>query len=192
MDLGLQSFNGLLTALGWCTSFFPWLHVILGSSPCSLSSSIHCSPARASPWLKLCHAQTLEEASYRQSSSKSLLGAYSCCCSVAQLCLTLCDPMGCGMPGFPVLYHLLELAQTHVHQVGDAIQPSCPLSSPLLLPSIFPRIRIFPGCLCLPRKDLLSGRQTLNKCLPITGYLQDWRGTGGWYYDNCVPLRSKE
>ena len=50
-------------------------------------------------------------------------------CSVAQSCSTLCDPMDCSMPGFPVLHHLLELAQTHVYQVGDAIQPSCPLSS---------------------------------------------------------------
>ena len=53
-------------------------------------------------------------------------------CSVTQLCLTLCDPMDCTMPGFPVLHHLLELAQTHVHWVGDAIQPSCPLSTPSL------------------------------------------------------------
>jgi len=37
------------------------------------------------------------------------------CCSVAQLCLTLCDPMDCNMPGFPVLHYLLEFAQTHVH-----------------------------------------------------------------------------
>ena len=37
------------------------------------------------------------------------------CCSVAQLSLTLCDPMGCSTPGFPVLHYLLELAQTHVH-----------------------------------------------------------------------------
>ena len=49
---------------------------------------------------------------------------------VAQLCLTLCDPMDCSMPGFPVPHQLLELAQTHVHQVSDAIQPSHPLSSP--------------------------------------------------------------
>ena len=51
------------------------------------------------------------------------------CCSVAQLCLTLCDPMDC-MPSFLVLHHLLELAQTHVHWVGDVIQPSHPLLSP--------------------------------------------------------------
>ena len=48
---------------------------------------------------------------------------------VAQLCLTLCDPMDCSMPGFPVPHQLLELAQTHVHRVGDAIQPSHPQSS---------------------------------------------------------------
>ena len=50
--------------------------------------------------------------------------------SVAQLCPTLCDPIDCSMPGFPVHHQLLELAQTHVHRVSDAIQPSHPLSSP--------------------------------------------------------------
>ena len=55
-----------------------------------------------------------------------------CCCSVTQSCLTLCDPMGCSTPGFPVLHHLPEFALAHVHWVGDAIQPSHPLSSPSL------------------------------------------------------------
>ena len=50
--------------------------------------------------------------------------------SVAQLCLTLCDPMDCSTPGFPVHHQLLEFAQTHVHWVSDAIQPAHPLSSP--------------------------------------------------------------
>ena len=50
--------------------------------------------------------------------------------SVTQSCLTLCDPMDCSMPGFPVHHQLPELAQTHVHWFGDAIQPSHPLSSP--------------------------------------------------------------
>ena len=49
--------------------------------------------------------------------------------SVAQSCLTLCDPMECSMPGLPVHHQLPKLAQTHVHRVGDAIQPSHPLSS---------------------------------------------------------------
>ena len=53
------------------------------------------------------------------------------CCSVAaQSCLILCDPMNYSMPGFPVLHHLPELAQTHVHWVRDAIQPSHLLLSP--------------------------------------------------------------
>ena len=50
--------------------------------------------------------------------------------SVSQLCPTLCDPMDCSTPGFLVLRHSSEFAQTHVHRVGDAIQPSHPLSSP--------------------------------------------------------------
>ena len=50
--------------------------------------------------------------------------------SVAQSCPTLCDPMNCSTPGLPVHYQLPEFTQTHVHQVGDAIQPSHPLSSP--------------------------------------------------------------
>ena len=45
-------------------------------------------------------------------------------------CLTFCNPMDCSTPGFPVHHQVPELAQTHVHQVGDAIQPSHPLSSP--------------------------------------------------------------
>ena len=64
------------------------------------------------------------------------------CCSVTQSCLTLCDPMNCSTPGFPVLHCLPELALTHVHWVGDAIQPSHPLSPLLLLPSDFSSIRV--------------------------------------------------
>ena len=47
-----------------------------------------------------------------------------------QSCPTLCDPKNCSLPGFPVHHQLLELTQTHVHRVSDAIQPSWPLSSP--------------------------------------------------------------
>ena len=50
--------------------------------------------------------------------------------SVAQSCPTLCDPMDCSTPGLPVHHQLPEFTQTHVHRVGDAIQPSHPLSSP--------------------------------------------------------------
>ena len=53
-------------------------------------------------------------------------------CSLLFSCslVSICDPIDCSMPSFLVLHYLLELAQTHVHQIGDAIQPSHPLSSP--------------------------------------------------------------
>ena len=63
--------------------------------------------------------------------------------SVAQSSLTLCDTMNCSMPGFPVYHQLLEPAQTHVHWVSDAIQPSYLCHPLLLLPSIFPSIKVF-------------------------------------------------
>ena len=75
----------------------------------------------------------------------SISVAYHCCCpsSVAKLCLTLCDPVGCSMPGFPVLHQFPELAQTHVHRVSDAIQPSHPLLSPSPAPNPCQRQSLF-------------------------------------------------
>ena len=67
-------------------------------------------------WLKWQHAQTKR--------------SFVVHCSVAQSCLTLCNPVDCSTPGFPVLHHPPELAQTHVHWVGDAIHSSCPSWSP--------------------------------------------------------------
>ena len=63
-------------------------------------------------------------------SVKILVTITSCICSVAQSHPILCDPMDCSMPGFPVLPHLLEFSQTHVHRISDAIQPYHHLSSP--------------------------------------------------------------
>ena len=65
----------------------------------------------------------------------------TCCCSVMQSCLTLCDPMNCT-PGLPVPHHLPEFAQVHIHWIGDAIQLSHPLTPSSLL-SVFPSIRVF-------------------------------------------------
>ena len=71
------------------------------------------------------------------------------CCAFVQFssvqsCPTLCDPMNCSTPGLPVHHQLPEFTQTHVHRVGDAIQPSHPLSSLLFfLPPIPPSIRVF-------------------------------------------------
>ena len=62
--------------------------------------------------------------------------------SVAQSCPTLCNPMNRSTPGLPVHHRLPEFTQTHVHRVGDAIQPSH-LCRPLLLHLVPPRIRVF-------------------------------------------------
>ena len=76
-----------------------------------------------------------------------------CCCSVAKLRPALCNSMDWSTPGFPVLHYLPEFAQTHVHWVGDAIQPSHPLLPPFssCLQSFpasgsFPRSRLFASC----------------------------------------------
>ena len=80
----------------------------------------------SNPGLPHCR-QTLYRLSYQESLSRVNVSQIS---SVTQSCPTLCDPMDCSMPGFPVHHQLLEPTQTHVHCVGDAIQPSHPLSSP--------------------------------------------------------------
>ena len=69
--------------------------------------------------------------------------------SVAQSCPTLCDPMNCSTPGLPVHHQLPEFTQTHVHWVGDAIQPFILCRPFLFLPSIFPSIRVFSNELAL-------------------------------------------
>ena len=63
--------------------------------------------------------------------------------SVTQSCLILCNPMDCSTPGFPVHHQLLELDQTYVHRVGDALQPSHTLLFPFPPHSVFPSIRVF-------------------------------------------------
>ena len=87
----------------------------------SLLPPLH--PQVCSLCLRLCCCPT-----NRFTSPIFLVPYICCCCSVTQSCPTLCDPMDCNTPGFPVLHHLLEFAQTHVHWVSDAIQPSRPLS----------------------------------------------------------------
>ena len=74
-----------------------------------------------------------------------------CRCPVAKSYPTLCDPMNCSMPGFPVFHYLLEFAQTHVHWVSDVIQPAQPLLPLLLLPAVFPSISVFSNesALCI-------------------------------------------
>ena len=83
----------------------------------------------------------------------SLLIWFKCyyCCSAAQSCLILCDPMDCSTPGFPVLHHIPEPAQPHVHWVSDAIQPSLPVTPFFSCLQSFPASGFFPNksALCI-------------------------------------------
>ena len=101
-----------------------------------------------------------------------------CCSSVAQLCPALCNPMDCSTPGFPVLHHLLELAQTYVRWVSDAVQLSHPLlsSSP---PAFFPRIRVFSNesVLCIRWPKYWSFSFSIsppNKYSGLMSFRTDW------------------
>ena len=102
-----------------------------------MRSKAWCSRHYSSALCILCHlihSKILCSGHYclqiKKQSKRTQLCALDTFSSVAQSCSTLCDPMNCSMPGLPVHHQLPELAQTHVHWVGDAIQPSDPLSSP--------------------------------------------------------------
>ena len=94
----------------------------------------------------------------------SFLG--SCyCCSVAQSCPILCDPMDCSMSGLPGPHHLLEYAQVRVHCIGDTVQPLHPL-----MPSIFSSIRDFSNNSSVCIRDKNNGAS--GSVLPVT--IQGW------------------
>ena len=104
--------------------------------------------------------------------------------SSVQLYLTFCDPMDCSTPGFPVHYQPPELAQTHVHQVGDAIQPSHSLSSPS--PPTFNLSQhqgLFPMSQLFASGGQSIGVSASTSVLPM--YIQDWFPLG-W-----ISLQSK-
>ena len=87
--------------------------------------------------------------------------------------------MGCSTPGFPVHHQLPELARTHVHRVGDAIQPSHPLSSPSLPPSVFPSIRVFANesvlCIRWPKYWSFSfSISPANEYSGLISFRMDW------------------
>ena len=109
------------------------------------------------------------------------------CCWVAQLSPTLCDPVDYSMPGFPVLHYLPEFAQTHVHWVGDTIQPSHPLlpPSPLAL-NLFPASGSFPMSWLFPSGGQSIGASATASVLPM--HIQD-RFPLGW--TGFISLQSK-
>ena len=98
--------------------------------------------------------------------------------SVTQSCLTLCDPMDCSTPGLPVHHQLLESTQTHAHWVGDAIQPSHPLSSTSPPASLFPSIRVFSNESVLIRRpkywSLSFSISPSNEYSGLISFRMDW------------------
>ena len=113
------------------------------------------------------------------------------CCSVTQSCWTVCDPTDCSTPGFPALHYLPEFAETHVHWVNDAIQPSHPLS----LPSP-PAFSLFQhqglsqwvGSLHQVSKILeLQLQHQSFKWIFRVDFLSDW-----WVWSTCCPRDSLE
>ena len=110
------------------------------------------------------------------SALNSLLHQFS---SVAQSSLTLCNPMHCSTSGFSVHYQLLELAQTRVHWVGDAIQPSHLCRPRLLLPSIFASVQVFSDksilCVTWPKYWSFSfSISPSNEYLGLISFRMDW------------------
>ena len=83
-------------------------------------------------------------------------------CSVTQSCLTLRKPMDCSTPGFLVLHHLTESAQTQVHWVCDAIQPSRPLSSPSPPAFTLPQLNMVK-IVCLVLSDFYNNKKSIRK-----------------------------
>ena len=85
-------------------------------------------------------------------------------------------PMECSTPGFLVLDHLPELAQTHVRWVGDVIQPPHPLSSPFPPASVFPSIRVFFSELALPIRwpSIELQHQAFQWTLGLVSFRMDW------------------
>ena len=94
---------------------------------------LHTGP-RPSPARSGAPAQWFKTLSLDAQHPYSIPTSTSCCfcCSATQSYPTLCNPMAFSMPGFPILHYLPEFAQTHVHWVGDATQPSHPLPPPSL------------------------------------------------------------
>ena len=101
------------------------------------------------------------------------------CCSVAQSCLTLCDPTDSNTLGFPVPHHLPELAQTHIHWVGDPSNHLILCHPLLLLPSMLPSIRVFSNelALCIRCSKCWSFSFSINPSNEYSGLISfriDW------------------
>ena len=111
----------------------------------------------------------------------------SCCCSAPRSCLTLCNSMDCSVLVFPALHRLLELAQTHVHWVGDAIQPSHPFSLPFSsCPESLPASRSFPVS-----RFFTSSGQSIGASAPASVLAMNIQGWFPLGWTGLISLLSK-
>ena len=109
------------------------------------------------------------------------------CCSVPQSFPALWDPMDCSMPGFPVLYHLTEFAQTHVHWVSDAIHPAHPLS--LLMQLMLQRGEMSQGTVWAHRRDCSPAQAHPGKLHSRSEFFSSTPKFGGWVEINDPWVR---
>ena len=152
------------------------------------SWEVHRMSPELSAW-RQCNYPPSTRAAPRGVGATSLLGSWvsRCawcgdCCSVTQSCLTLCDPMDCSTPGFPVLHHLLELAQMEIVCSIESMMPFSNLIlclSLLLLPLVFPSIRIFSNesvlCIRWPKYWSFSfSISPSNEYLELISFRIDW------------------
>ena len=135
------------------------------------STSVSSAPTHAISDSCLNHLETSISSSLHSTpTATALIQACRISCLVVQLYLTLCDPMDYSMSGFPVLNHFLEFARTHVHWVGDDIQPSHPLSSPSPPAFNLSQHQSFPMSLS-PSNEYLALTSRLIDLLAVQGTL---------------------
>ena len=149
-----------------------WVHYLGWEDPLDKSMATHSSPlAWSIPWTEEPGYSPWDDwATNTFTSFKSKLKMS--CCSVAKSCSTLCNPMDCSVPGFPLLYYHPEFAGNHIHWVGDAI--FC--HSLLLLPSILPSVRVFSGELapCIRWPEYWSFSFSINPSSEYSGLISLW------------------
>ena len=133
----LQSMGLRRVGHDWATSLslFTFMHWRRKWQP--LQRSCLENPRDGGAWWAAIFGVAPSQTWLKRLSSSSNSSVFSQFSSVAKSCPSLCNPMDCSMPGFPVHYQLPELAQTHVHWVNDAIQLSHPLLSLIIYGSVY-------------------------------------------------------
>jgi len=157
-----------------------WVPEVPSSSSYDNQNWLHTLPN--SPW----RAKLPQLENTALNSAVELRTANPPICSVSQSCPTLCDPKDCSTPGFPVLHHLPQLAQTHVHWVGDAIKPFHPLSSPSP-----PAFNLSASGSFLISRLFASGSQSIGASALASVFPMNIQGWFPWGLTGLISLQSR-